>query len=95
MKGIFRTLTYLELEAYSEPCYNEAQARKIKKSPPPKKTYLIFREMEHSSIKKFLILSYISGNGNPPKIIYTLANGNSKKLLISLEMELSSPKKDF
>ena len=60
----------------------QAQGRKIKKSTPNK--FLIFRETElfSSSIKKFLIFSYTSGNGNAQKIIYLSGNGNSKKLLI-------------
>ena len=33
-------------------------------------------------IKKLLIFSYISGIGNPPKILYISGNTNPKKLLI-------------
>ena len=54
------------------------------KNPPRKKEFFIFREMElsSSSINKFLIFSYISGNGNSKKILYISRNRNSKSLLI-------------
>ena len=38
-------------------------------------------ELSGSVIKKFLIFSYISGNGNPLKIPYISENSNPKKLL--------------
>ena len=47
-------------------------------------------ELSCSNIKKFLIFSYILGNGNPPKIIYASGNGNPKKLIFR-ETELFSP----
>ena len=50
-------------------------------------------ELSSSSAKKFLIFSYISGNGNPIKILYILGNRNSKKLLIFREIEIFSPSK--
>ena len=50
-------------------------------------------ELFSSSIKKLLIFSYISGNGNSKTILYTSGNRNPKKLLIIQEMELFSPKK--
>ena len=43
-------------------------------------------ELSGSIIKKFLIFSYILGNGNPEKISYISGNGNPKKLLIFQEV---------
>ena len=45
-------------------------------------------ELSSSSIKKILIFSYISGNGNPKKIIYISGNRNHEKLLKFQEMKL-------
>ena len=48
-------------------------------------------ELSSSILKKNLIFSYISGNGNPEKIPYISGNGNPKKLLIFQEMEFFGP----
>ena len=48
-------------------------------------------KLSGSNFKKFLIFSYILGNGNPEKIPHISGNGNPKKLIRFQEMELLSP----
>ena len=73
-KDIFRTMTYLECEVYSEHCPTTKMERfaKIATSALPEKKFLIFQEMEpfYSSIKKFIIFSYTPENGNLKKNLY-------------------------
>ena len=70
---------------------------------PPKRKFLIFREMEVScfNIKKFLIFSYISRNGNPRKnflyfkkqnLLISQEGGKPKKLLIFQEVAFLAQK---
>ena len=56
---------------------------KNKKKSTPKK-FLIFREIELScsNIKKFLIFSFISGNGNPKKLLTPQETETPKKIFI-------------
>ena len=43
-------------------------------------------ELSGSDIKKFLMFSYISGDGNPEKIPFILGNETAKKFLILMEL---------
>ena len=64
-------------------------SKNFKKFPLKKFLYfLISREMEPSSsnTKKFIMFSYISGNGNPENIPYIAGNRNPKKLPIFQEV---------
>ena len=43
-------------------------------------------ELSGSDIKKFLMFSYISGDGNPEKFPFILGNETAKKFLILMEL---------